>query len=40
VRLDLWAILLAAGIAVGTVAPPVAPVLVAARLIIAVVALM
>jgi hypothetical protein len=40
VRLDLWAILLAAGIAVGTVAPPVVPVLVAACLIIAVAALL
>jgi competence protein ComEC len=40
VRLDLWALLLAAGIAVGTVAPPLAPVLVAATLIVAVAALL
>jgi competence protein ComEC len=39
VRLDLWAILLAAGIAVVTLAPPFAPMLVAASLIIAVAAL-
>ena len=38
-RLDLWAILLAAGITVGTVAPPLALVLVAACLIVAVAAL-
>jgi competence protein ComEC len=36
VRLDLWAVLFAAGIASGTVAPPLAPVLVAASLIVAV----
>jgi competence protein ComEC len=36
VRLDLWAVLFAAGIALGTVAPPLAPVLVAASLIVAV----
>jgi competence protein ComEC len=40
VRLDLWATLLAAGIAVGTVAPPVAPVLVVACLIVAAAALL
>ncbi len=40
VRLDLWAILLAAGIALGTVAPPFAPVLVVASLVIAVAALL
>jgi competence protein ComEC len=34
--LDLWAILLAAGIAVGTVAPPLAPVLLAAGSIVAI----
>jgi competence protein ComEC len=39
VRLDLWAILLAAGIAVGTVAPPLAPMLVVASLVVAVAAL-
>jgi competence protein ComEC len=36
VRLDLWAIVLAAGVALGTVAPPLAPVLLAAGLIVAV----
>jgi competence protein ComEC len=36
VRLDLWAVLFAAGIALGTVAPPLAPMLVAASLIVAV----
>jgi competence protein ComEC len=35
VRLDLWAILLAAGVAVGTVAPPLAPMLVVASAIVA-----
>jgi competence protein ComEC len=40
VRLDLWAILLAVGIAVGTVAPPLAPVLVASCFIVAVAALL
>jgi competence protein ComEC len=35
VRLDLWAILLAAGVAVGTVDPPLAPVLVVASAIVA-----
>lgn len=35
VRLDLWAILLATGIAVGTVAPPLAPMLVVASAIVA-----
>jgi hypothetical protein len=35
VRLDLWAILVAAGIAVGTVAPPLAPVLLVAGFIVA-----
>jgi len=40
VRLDLWAILVAAGIAVGTVAPPLAPVLLVAGLIIAIGALL
>jgi competence protein ComEC len=35
VRLDLWAILVAAGSAVGTVAPPLAPVLLVAGLIVA-----
>lgn len=34
VRLDLWALLLSAGVAVGTVAPPLAPVLVVASLIV------
>jgi competence protein ComEC len=36
VRLDLWAILVAAGIAVGTIAPPLAPVLLVAGLIVAI----
>jgi competence protein ComEC len=40
VRLDLWAILVAAGIAVGTVAPPLAPVLIVAGLIVAIGALL
>jgi hypothetical protein len=40
VRLDLWAILLAAGIAVGTVATPLAPVLVVACLIVATAAIL
>ena len=40
VRLDLWAILIAAGIAVGTVAPPLAPVLLVAGLIVAMGALL
>jgi competence protein ComEC len=40
VRLDLWAILIAAGIAVGTVAPPLAPVLLVAGLIVAIGALL
>ena len=35
VRLDLWAILVAAGIAVGSVAPPLAPVLLVAGFIVA-----
>jgi competence protein ComEC len=35
VRLDLWAILVAAGIAVGTVAPPIAPVLLVAGFVVA-----
>lgn len=39
-RLDLWAILVAAGIAVGTVAPPLAPVLIVAGLIVAIGALL
>ena len=39
VRLDLWAILLAAGVAVGTVAPPLAPVLLVAGSIVAIGAL-
>ena len=39
-RLDLWAILLAVGITVGTVAPPLASVFVAACLIVAVAALL
>ena len=39
VRLDLWAILVAAGIAVGTVAPPLVPVLLVAAFIVAVGAL-
>ncbi|HJQ28639.1 MAG TPA: ComEC/Rec2 family competence protein [Rubrobacter sp.] len=34
-RLDLWAILLATGVAVGTVAPPLAPMLVVASTIVA-----
>jgi len=37
--LDLWAILLAAGVAVGTVAPPLAPVLLVAGSIVAIGAL-
>jgi competence protein ComEC len=40
VRLDLWAILTAAGIAVGTVAPLLAPVLIVAGLIVAIGALL
>jgi len=40
VRLDLWAILVAAGIAVGTVAPLLAPVLIVAGLIVAMGALL
>jgi competence protein ComEC len=40
VRLDLWAILVAAGIAVGTVAPPLGPVLTVAGLIVAIGALL
>jgi competence protein ComEC len=40
VRLDLWAILVAAGIAVGTVIPPLAPVLLAAGFIVAIGALL
>ena len=36
VRLDLWALLLAAGISVGTVVPPLAPLLVVASLTVAV----
>jgi competence protein ComEC len=36
VRLDLWAILLSAGVAVGTVAPPLAPMLVVASCIVAI----
>jgi competence protein ComEC len=40
VRLDLWAILVAAGIAAGTVTPPLAPVLLAAGLIVAIAALL
>jgi competence protein ComEC len=36
VRLDLWAILAAAGTAVGTLAPPLAPVLIVAGLIVAI----
>ena len=36
VRLDLWALLLATGIAVGTVVPPLAPLLVVASLTVAV----
>ncbi|HSK83009.1 MAG TPA: ComEC/Rec2 family competence protein [Rubrobacter sp.] len=39
-RLDLWAILIAAGIAVDTVAPPLAPVLIVASLIVAIGALL
>ena len=39
VRLDLWAILVAAGIAVGTLAPPLVPVLLVAAFIVAVGAL-
>ncbi len=39
VRLDLWAILAAAGIAVGTLAPPLAPVLLVAVFIVAIGAL-
>ena len=35
VRLDLWAILFAAGVAVGTVVPPLAPMLVVASCIVA-----
>jgi competence protein ComEC len=38
--LDLWAILIAAGIAVGTVAPPLAPVLLVAGFVVAIGALM
>ena len=36
VRLDLWAILLAAGVVVGTVVPPLAPMLLVAVLVIAI----
>ena len=39
-RLDLWAVLFAAGVAVGTVAPPLAPVLVVACLVVAAATLM
>jgi competence protein ComEC len=39
VRLDLWAILVAAGIAVGTVVSPLAPVLLVAAFIVAIGAL-
>ncbi|CAA9404266.1 hypothetical protein AVDCRST_MAG82-386 [uncultured Rubrobacteraceae bacterium] len=39
VRLDLWAILLAAGVAVGTVAPPAAPMPVVACVVVSVAAL-
>ena len=39
-RLDLWAILLAAGVAVGTLAPPLSPVLLLATSIVAVGALL
>ncbi len=39
-RLDLWAILFAAGVAVGTVAPPLAPVLLVAGSIVAIGALL
>ena len=39
-RLDLWAILIASGTAVGTVAPPLAPVLIVAGLIVAIGALL
>ena len=34
-RLDLWALLLAAGITAGTVAPPLAPMVVVACIIVA-----
>ena len=40
VRLDMWAILVAAGIAVSTVAPPLAPVLLAAGIVVAIGALL
>jgi competence protein ComEC len=40
VRLDLWAILVAGGIAVGTVAPPLAPVLLVAGFVVAIGALL
>jgi competence protein ComEC len=40
VELDLWALLLAAGVAVGTVVPPLAPMLVLASAIVAVGALL
>ncbi|HEX5848525.1 MAG TPA: ComEC/Rec2 family competence protein [Rubrobacter sp.] len=40
VRLDLWAVVLSAGIAVGTVAPPLAPVLVVVSLLVAVASLL
>jgi competence protein ComEC len=39
VRLDLWAIMLAAGVTIGTVAPPLAPVLLGAGSIVAIGAL-
>ncbi|MBA2712149.1 MAG: ComEC family competence protein [Rubrobacteraceae bacterium] len=40
VRLDLWALLLAAGVTVGTVAPPLAPMLIVACLIVGLAALL
>jgi hypothetical protein len=40
VRLDLWAILLAAGVAVGTLAPPLAPLLLASGSIVSIGALL
>jgi competence protein ComEC len=40
VRLDIWAVLLAAGIALGTVAPPLGPVLVATCVMVAVASLL
>ena len=39
VRLDLWAVLVAAGVAFGTVAPPIAPVILVAASIVAIGAL-